>query len=38
VLFSNDSKVDIKASLKIGETVVSVDAPPASMNAVVVSP
>ena len=38
VLFSNDSKVNIKASLKIGETVVPVDAPPASMNTVVVSP
>ena len=38
VLFSNDSNIDVKASFKVGETVVPVDAPPASMNAVFVSP
>jgi glucosylceramidase len=38
VLFSNDSKADVKASVKVGETVVPVDAPADSMNAVVVSP
>ncbi len=37
VIFSNNSKVDTKASLKVGDTVMHVDAPPDSMNAVVVS-
>jgi glucosylceramidase len=38
VLFDNDTKADIKATLKIGETLVPVDAPPASFNTVVISP
>ena len=38
VFFSNNSKLDTRANPKIGDAMVPLDAPPESMNAVVVSP